>query len=170
MKELSTPPIPLDIFDASAPSPIFSEKGVYCLIFKNRECTLSVGKKGDFSFKPGFHTYVGSALGPGGLKRVLRHIKLSGNRDKKPKWHVDYLHLGPSFSLVCVICAPTSGRFECTLASEIGGESVSGFGCTDCKCKSHLFYRAENPYGEIVKAFTACGLLPSGFICQNPEQ
>ncbi|MDD4498259.1 MAG: DUF123 domain-containing protein [Methanosarcinaceae archaeon] len=150
--------------------PSFLKKGVYCLIFKNRECTLSVGKKGDFSFKPGFHTYVGSALGPGGLKRVLRHIKLSGNRDKKPKWHVDYLHLGPSFSLVCVICAPTSGRFECTLASEIGGESVSGFGCTDCKCKSHLFYRAENPYGEIVKAFTACGLLPSGFICQNPEQ
>ena len=42
----------------------FSEKGIYCLIFENQDCKFEIGKKGEFSFPPGFHIYVGSALGP----------------------------------------------------------------------------------------------------------
>lgn len=137
---------------------IFSEKGVYCLIFENRACKTEVGKKGEFSFYTGFHIYVGSALGPGGLKRVNRHINLSLNRDRNPRWHVDYLHLNPAFKLISVVYAFTSTRLECALASRIGGNSVSGFGCTDCKCSSHLFYRSKNPLSEITEAFQALGL------------
>ncbi len=136
----------------------FSEKGVYCLIFENRACKIEVGKKGNFSFYPGFHIYVGSALGPGGLKRAQRHINLSQNRDRSPRWHVDYLHLSPAFRLVSVVYAFTSARLECALASRIGGDSVSGFGCTDCACSSHLFYRTKNPLSEINEAFEALGL------------
>ena len=137
---------------------IFSGKGVYCLIFENRACKLEVGKKGEFSFYPGFHIYVGSALGPGGLKRVKRHINLSRNRDRNPRWHVDYLHLNPDFRLVSAVYAFTSARLECALASRIGGDFVSGFGCTDCKCISHLFYRNKSPLSEITEAFEALGL------------
>ena len=136
----------------------FSEKGIYCLIFENQECMLTVGKKGNFSFRQGFHIYVGSALGPGGMKRVLRHISFSRNRDKKPRWHVDYLHLSPAFNLVSAVCAPTFERLECRLACRLGGASVSGFGCTDCRCKSHLFYRPEFPLQEIVEAVKSFGL------------
>ncbi len=137
---------------------LFFGKGVYCLIFKNQACKIEVGKKGEFSFNPGFHIYVGSALGSGGLKRVQRHINLSRNRDRNPRWHVDYLHLNPSFRLVSAVYAFTSARLECELASRIGGNSVSGFGCTDCKCSSHLFYRNKNPLSEITEAFKALGL------------
>lgn len=137
---------------------IFSGKGIYCLIFQNQACNIEVGKKGEFSFYQGFHIYVGSALGSGGLKRVKRHIDLSRNRDRNPKWHVDYLHLNHAFRLVSAVYAFTSARLECELASRIGGDSVSGFGCTDCKCNSHLFYRAKNPLLEINEAFEALGL------------
>ncbi len=132
---------------------VFSEKGVYCLIFENQDCKLEIGRKGEFSFLSGFHVYVGSALGPGGLKRVKRHIDFSKNKDRNPRWHVDYLYLNPSFRLVSAVCAPTSFRFECELARKIEGDSVSGFGCTDCKCSSHLFYRKVSPLSEITEVF-----------------
>lgn len=143
---------------------IFSGKGIYCLIFENPACKTEVGKKGEFFFGPGFHIYVGSALGPGGLKRVKRHINLSQNRDRNPRWHVDYLHLNPAFRLVSVVYAFTSARLECALASRIGGNFISGFGCTDCKCSSHLFYRTKNPLLEINEAFETLGL--SAFVLE----
>jgi Uri superfamily endonuclease len=141
-----------------------SEKGVYCLIFENQDCKLEIGKKGEFSFSSGFHIYVGSALGSGGLKRVKRHIDFSrnmnGNKDRNPRWHVDYLHLCPAFRLVSAVYAFTSSRLECILASRIEGNSVFGFGCTDCTCDSHLFYRKKTPIDEIIEVFKDLGLLP----------
>lgn len=137
---------------------IFSGKGVYCLIFENRACKFEVGKKGEFFFHAGFHIYVGSALGPGGLKRVKRHINLSRNKDRNPKWHVDYLHLSPAFRLVSAVYAFTSSQLECALASRIGGNFVSGFGCTDCMCSSHLFYRNKSPLLEVIETFEVLGL------------
>lgn len=144
--------------DIYSENDIFSGKGVYCLVFKNRACKIEVGKKGEFLFRAGFHIYVGSALGSGGLKRVKRHISLSRNQNRNPSWHVDYLHLNQAFRLVSAVYAFTSSRLECALASRIGGDFVSGFGCTDCACNSHLFYRKESPLLEITEAFEALGL------------
>ena len=138
----------------------YSQKGVYCLIFENGECTLQVGKKGEFSFQKGYHIYVGSALGPGGLKRMQRHIRLSRDKDKNPKWHVDYLHFCPAFRLVSAVCAATPERLECVLVGAVGGPCVPGFGCTDCKCSSHLFFREKYPLSEISEAFEGLELLP----------
>ena len=101
---------------------------------------------------------MGSALGPGGLKRVKRHINLSRNKDRNPKWHVDYLHLSPAFRLVSAVYAFTSSQLECALASRIGGNFVSGFGCTDCMCSSHLFYRNKSPLLEVIETFEVLGL------------
>jgi Uri superfamily endonuclease len=143
----------------------FSEKGVYCLVFENRACIMEVGKKGTFSFPEGFHIYIGSALGPGGMKRVKRHIELSSKRDKNPRWHVDYLHLNPSFRLSKAVCAGTSDRLECEIARRLGEDSVPGFGCTDCACKSHLFYRKKNPLPEITGIFESLDLFPVVLEC-----
>ncbi len=41
--------------------------------------------------------------------------------------------------------AVDEGKWECVLAAEISkeGVEVGDFGCSDCKCSSHLFYFDE---------------------------
>jgi Uri superfamily endonuclease len=134
------------------------DKGIYGLVFKNPSCTVRVGALGEIAFLPGWHIYVGSALGSGGLVRLERHIALSREKDKRPKWHVDYLSVSPSFSLRSAVFAATAERMECRLAEALGGENIPGFGCSDCTCTSHLFYRQRNPVQETEAAFRSLGL------------
>lgn len=61
------------------------DKGVYCLVFHNPACTVRIGALGEIAFRKGWHIYVGSALGSGGLKRLGRHIALAADKDKRPK-------------------------------------------------------------------------------------
>jgi Uri superfamily endonuclease len=137
------------------------DKGIYCLVFRNPSCTVRVGALGEIPFRKGWHIYVGSALGSGGLARLERHVALSRNRDRRPKWHVDWLSTSPSFSLRYTHHAVTEERLECRLAEAFGGEYVAGFGCSDCGCPSHLFYRCRNPLREIDAAFRSLGLAGS---------
>jgi len=134
------------------------DKGIYCLVFKNPACTIPVGALGLVEFKAGWHIYAGSALGSGGLARLERHIALSRDKDKYPKWHVDWLSTNPLFSLRYTVHAVTGERLECRLATAIGGENIPGFGCSDCDCTSHLFYRHRNPVREVKAAFESLGL------------
>ena len=144
------------------------DKGIYCLVFKNPGCTVRVGALGEIHFQPGWHCYVGSALGSGGLKRLERHISLATQQDKRPKWHVDYLHTSSCFSLVYAVYAVTDERLECRLAHELGEGGVPGFGCSDCTCTSHLFYRKCDPQDEILAAFRNLGLIPVTTTIMNP--
>jgi Uri superfamily endonuclease len=134
------------------------DKGIYCLVFKNPACTVRVGALGEIAFRRGWHIYVGSALGSGGLVRLERHIALSRTRDKRPKWHVDYLSESQPFSLRFTLHALTEERLECRLAETIGGSTIPGFGCSDCDCPSHLFYRRSNPVDDLEAAFRSLGL------------
>lgn len=134
------------------------DKGIYCLVFANRAREIRVGALGVRAFADGWHVYIGSALGSGGLARAERHIHLSRERNRPPRWHVDYLLLDPGFSLTAVVSAPTGMPLECDLARAVGGEAVPGFGCSDCFCISHLFYRLENPTEELIAAFCSLGL------------
>ena len=144
------------------------DKGIYCLVFTNPGCTVRVGALGEIAFPPGWHCYVGSALGSGGLKRLERHISLSALRDKRPKWHVDYLHTSSCFSLAYTVSAITDERLECPLARELGDGGVPRFGCSDCTCTSHLFYRNRDPGKEILAAFRHLGLSPTTKPIMNP--
>ncbi|MFA4825219.1 MAG: GIY-YIG nuclease family protein [Methanoregula sp.] len=145
------------------------DKGIYCLIFKNARCAVRIGALGEIHFRPGWHCYVGSALGSGGLKRLERHIRLAAQRDKHPKWHVDYLHTSTCFSLVYAVSAVTGDRLECRLAQELDGGGVPKFGCSDCACSSHLFYRQRDPRDEIGSAFRHLGLVPTTKTIMNPD-
>lgn len=137
------------------------DKGVYCLIFKNQQCSIRIGSLKDINFEAGYHVYVGSAQGTGGLKRLHRHVMLSREKGrKKAKWHVDYINLDDHFQLVCTVHAVTSVKIECLLAKGLKSEAVHGFGCSDCACKSHLFYRCYNPIDEVVKIFREHRLEP----------
>jgi Uri superfamily endonuclease len=133
------------------------DKGIYCLVFKNPACTVRVGALGEIAFCKGWHIYVGSALGSGGLARLERHIALSQNKDKHPKWHVDWLSNSQSFCLRYTIHAITDERLECRLARALGGENIPAFGSSDCDCTSHLFYRCRNPVKEAETAFRSLG-------------
>ncbi len=134
--------------------------GCYCLIFANSAAALEIGSLGPIAFRAGYHVYIGSALGPGGLSRVKRHIRLERIQDRRPHWHVDRLLLDPRFRLSAVVTAETCERLECTLARAIAGDAVAKFGASDCRCGSHLLFRPEDPVDEVVTSFNAVGLVP----------
>jgi Uri superfamily endonuclease len=136
------------------------DKGIYYLVFENPGCTIRVGALGALTFRAGWHIYVGSALGSGGLQRLRRHISLSQLRDKQPKWHVDYLLTSSCFSLVYAVFAVTEDHLECRLARELNEGGILKFGCSDCSCTSHLYYRQGDPKQEILAAFRELQLDP----------
>ncbi|HOX34438.1 MAG TPA: GIY-YIG nuclease family protein [Methanoregulaceae archaeon] len=136
------------------------DKGTYCLIFRNPACTVRVGALGDIALDAGFHVYVGSALGGGGLKRLERHIALAHSHDRRPKWHVDYLLCDSRFAPVCAVYAVSPKHAECGIAAALATGGVARFGSSDCGCRSHLFHRAGDPRGEVAGVFRRCGLAP----------
>ena len=90
--------------------------------------------------QPGFYAYVGSALGPGGLKaRVSHHLRPV----KRPHWHIDYLRR--ETECVAVWYVYDTVRQECAWVaafSTLVGSKIplSGFGSSDCTCSAHLFF------------------------------
>lgn len=120
-----------------------SLSGTYVLIlFAKNEFNVAVGKLGNFKIKKGYYVYVGSAFGPGGLKaRVGRHLKKS----KKLRWHIDYIRA--ETEIVDIHFSTSNEKLECQWAANLaenGGETpFKGFGSSDCKCTSHLFYFEE---------------------------
>lgn len=106
-------------------------KGSYSLIIRTPE-EAEIGALGLKKFSEKYAVYNGSAFGPGGLKRVLRHFSSS----KKIHWHIDYLlDVG---KLEAAVIFPEKD-LECDLSQRIDGRPVEDFGCSDCGCESHLF-------------------------------
>ena len=122
-----------------------SKSGTYALVMQS-ETSISarIGRWGYLNVRPGYYIYVGSALGPGGVSaRVSRHC-----RDLKSKhWHIDYLR---EFTLVVSVWYRYSPirlehRWAEAVAKLSDTEPVKGFGCSDCRCESHLFYSLSEP-------------------------
>ena len=110
----------------------------YCLIIQlDKNSTIKVGKLGEMDFKKGYYVYVGSALNSID-SRVQRHL----SKEKKLFWHIDYLLNSPNSNVEEVILERSPEKWECNVAVEISkkGVSTDRFGCSDCKCSSHLFY------------------------------
>jgi len=117
---------------------IQTDKGVYVLAIEAHGFA-HVGRLGLQRFD-GLYLYVGSALGPGGLKRVERHRAVALGQNKTRRWHVD--HLLALGELKGVFVLETEERLECALAQELGKRfepAVRGFGSSDCRCRTHLF-------------------------------
>jgi Uri superfamily endonuclease len=146
------------------------DKGIYCLVFRNPGCRVTIGALGEIGFRRGWHLYIGSALGSGGLARLMRHIALAELKDKLPKWHVDYLLTSDQVILRYTVAAITTKPLECDLARAIGGDSVSGFGCSDCDCLSHLFFRRTNPVNGVERAFRILGLVPATTLMSREDR
>jgi Uri superfamily endonuclease len=127
-------------------------KGVYVLLIQlSKDISIIVGAKGKIRFAKGLYAYVGSAQN--GLEtRIKRHL----GKKKRKFWHIDYLLNNATSKVVKTFYKQAARTDECTTAKEISqqGEAVIGFGCSDCKCRSHLF-RLESceSLQEILKEF-----------------
>jgi len=93
-------------------------------------------KYGKHKFSPGFYLYVGRAMRNLGA-RIRRH-----QMDKKAiHWHIDRL-LRKADGMMAFMYENYDAKNECRIAGEFMKkyDCVDGFGSSDCKCRSHLFY------------------------------
>lgn len=121
-----------------------NEPGIYTLVLVlPQPSRIAVGSLGVIDFARGYYSYTGSAMGPGGLKRVDRHIQVLKGTKTTRRWHIDYLL--PSTRLVEAFTTRTTLDLECSIAKAIGKrlQAVPRFGCSDCRCPSHLHFALE---------------------------
>lgn len=126
-------------------------EGSYILILHlKEEKVIQVGKLGKFKFPMGYYAYVGSAFGPGGLKgRLLHHF----NPTYKPHWHIDYLRKEAEPEEAWITEQKDQREhLWASMLQQLNSAAVPApeFGCSDCKCTSHLFHFKKRP---LLKAF-----------------
>lgn len=124
--------------------PISYDAGVYVLeMLVPEEVEIVIGRLGAVKVMPGYYYYVGSAQ-KNLHSRIQRHL----SSKKAIRWHIDYL-LQVS-QILQVYTWPGGKEMECKLGGYLrtfpaGLTPIPGFGASDCKCKSHLFYFAYRP-------------------------
>ena len=123
--------------------------GTYALVLNSMsEKSVAVGRLGTIRLKPGFYVYIGSAFGPGGLAaRIGHHLKNSG----RPHWHIDYLRpaLRPYEVWYSFDPIPREHQWvEIHARASNASIPLPGFGSSDCRCSSHLFFYQIPPSGS----------------------
>lgn len=123
--------------------------GTYILIIAlGSDADLDVGALGPLHFSKGLYCYVGSAMG--GLdQRVSRHL----SKSKKVRWHIDRLTMAAdsveayeSYPDYIPECALARMAEECGMTP-----SAKGFGCSDCRCSTHLFRADPDSIARLVE-------------------
>jgi len=120
-----------------------ANRGSYLVVLELPEGRdIAVGGLGTRSFEPGWYVYAGSAQ-KNLAQRTARHLRRAR---KTPHWHLDYLT--PYAGEIQALPVMTWDNLECAFAAELaalGGRAVPGFGCSDCRCGSHLYFFADPP-------------------------
>lgn len=141
----------------TATSPIPASGGTYILLVELASpAAIGVGRLGSIPFDAGVYAYVGSAFGPGGLAARL-HRYIGGPR--KTHWHIDHL-LEPA-EVIGALHRADIERRECNWARWVGERAkarVPGFGSSDCRCESHLFFVGDAKRAEDLVAAAGCEL------------
>lgn len=113
-------------------------KGIYLLLIGlKKNISIQIGNLGKIKFNKGNYIYVGSAQN-NLEKRIKRHFK----KNKNKFWHIDYLLTNKNAKIKEVFYKLTKTKEEeCKVAQIISkyAKAIKNFGCSDCKCKSHLF-------------------------------
>ncbi len=125
-----------------------SDPGTYALILQSHSPqSIQVGRWGGLELQPGYYIYVGSAFGPGGVRaRVSRHLR----RDKRKHWHIDYLrdYMNPLEVWVSYEVDHLEHEWAGVLIEMSEMIPIQGFGCSDCKCYTHLFFTLGMPKSD----------------------
>jgi Uri superfamily endonuclease len=138
----------LELCRKFSPMSVEPKPGTYALILS---CTSSahiqIGCLGTLCLQPGYYVYLGSALGPGGLRaRIAHHQKPC----LRPHWHIDYLRAHTQIQ--CIWFSYDGRRREHQWARAVRtmrGANIPllGFGASDCECRSHLYFFKRCPSG-----------------------
>lgn len=113
------------------------DAGFYQLLISlPRRSSITPGKLGTFQLPRGLYIYTGSAR-RNLRSRIVRHL----GREKRLRWHVDYLLQYGIIRLVLIY--PLHLFTECGLnlmaLRVLNGEfPIHRFGASDCRCRSHL--------------------------------
>lgn len=121
-----------------------AEKGTYILILRlPTPSRLTIGKRGTFDFAAGWYAYVGSAMGPGGLRgRLNHHLKPVTH----PHWHIDYLRQVVQCREVWYVASEEIFEHDWANALRLmpgASVPVPRFGASDCHCETHLIHFRE---------------------------
>jgi len=142
-------------------------KGSYILLVELASGKdILVGKLGYVSFLEASYAYIGSAMN--GLRaRLVRHLR----EEKKLHWHIDYLLKEAEIDEI-ILCQ-AERRMECSLALALAREfpSIPGFGASDCKCRSHLYFASEKDrlQARVAEAVNQAGLAYEIFFQRSRE-
>ncbi|MEB3764646.1 MAG: GIY-YIG nuclease family protein [Desulfurococcales archaeon] len=137
-------------------------KGVYLLVMVPKSDSIArIGRSGiEIDLRPDtLLIYVGSAMGPGGLRaRIRRHLTRSG---KKLYWHIDYLTSRPDIDIGYILYACTTHKeAEKDLAercSRILEKGPHGFGSGDDPYnRTHLFVYRGDPIILVENLLPGC--------------
>lgn len=110
--------------------------GAYNLVMSlGKDSRIKIGELGLIEFKKGYYVYTGSAMNNLD-KRVSRHL----SNNKKMHWHIDYFLKHAKVIKV--------KKYKCNVKQECDinkifldlGQPIKKFGCSDCRCVSHLVY------------------------------
>jgi len=65
-------------------------------------------------------------------------------------WHIDYLL--KNAEIIDILYNENDSKQECFIAKQLNDKLsiISGFGCSDCRCKSHLFYGSYKQIKDII--------------------
>jgi Uri superfamily endonuclease len=68
--------------------------------------------------------------------RLPHHLK----KNNKPHWHIDYFLREAAITGILVF--ESDVKEECGIAQTLLSQTqcIPGFGCSDCRCKSHLVF------------------------------
>jgi Uri superfamily endonuclease len=124
--------------------------GTYALILScATNARIQIGRLGTMQLQRGYYVYLGSALGPGGLRaRIAHHQELS----TRPHWHIDYLRAHTRLHSVWLNYDGRRREHEWAGAMQkLNGATIPlpGFGASDCTCPSHLYFFKRCPHGRI---------------------
>lgn len=132
-------------------------EGIYILaILVSKSLNVKFCARKNFSLEKGFYAYVGSAQ-KGLEKRLMRHFTKAC---KKSFWHIDHLLAMDGVSVAKAFYKEAEKPEECRTAHSLRlvGSPIEGFGCSDCKCGSHLF--RFNSFNHLEDACLNLGFKP----------
>lgn len=118
---------------------------------------VRIGKLGSFFFLKGYYAYLGSSFLKNGIIQRLRwHFKPL----KKERWHIDFLTKENRFEIIGFLtkCSNIKGK-EVDISNCIGSKFsyyIKGFGSSDTKSFSHLFYLGDYLYKNSIDTLEKC--------------
>lgn len=113
-----------------------SNSGSYVLeLYLPQAEVIRVGALDAIPFEPGWYYYAGRAK-RNLRQRVERHLR----RDKKNRWHIDYLRAATSVQRVWITHSLAEEEIARAFTDSPHFAAITGFGAGDSSLPSHLFH------------------------------